>query len=131
MRLPLLAAALALTKSPAIAADCRVNISIGNHTAVPIRVVVESRTRANPRFSSTRTEFGTPLRSLARPGGNGRVWQVEPGQTAQGVVTFPLLGCAVERQIRYVYFCDGRERIFTLNGGARTRPTDLIFVPTC
>lgn len=135
MRLPrlaiaCLAAALALPAAPVVAADCRVNFVVSNHNTVPVRVVIESRTRANRTFRSATTALAAPVRG-AMPGGTGRSWALEPGETRRGVVTFPLLGCNVERQIRYVYWCDRSERVFNLNRGDFVRPTDLTFVPTC
>ena len=140
MRKRLLAVVLAglacLAAPAAEAADCRVNLVIDNPATNPeVFVTIESRTRANPRFVSTSIAFAQPLRSLARAG--GRSYILAPGETARGVLTFPIVGCNVARQVRYAYVCnftDGRgaqERVFNLNGGNFWRPTDLTFVPTC
>jgi hypothetical protein len=129
-RLAALAAALALSAMPAVAADCRVNFVASNYNTVPVHVFIESRTRANRTFRAATTALAAPIRGTM-PGGMGRSWRLEPGETVRGVITFPLVGCSVERQIRYIYHCDRSERVFNLNGGAFVRPTDLTFVPTC
>jgi hypothetical protein len=137
MRQLLLAAALACLAAPAArATDCRVNIVIDNAATNPeVFVTIESRTRANPRFVSASIAFAQPLRSLLRA--SGRSYILAPGETARGVLTFPIVGCNVARQVRYTYWCnftDGRgaqERVFNLNGGNFWRPTDVTFAPTC
>jgi hypothetical protein len=110
MRLPLLAAALSLLAAPAMAADCQVNFVVNNATPYSVRMLVETRTRANPVW------YANGLR-------DGRFFDVDPGARRVRPLTMPVLGCSVRRELRVQQEC------FTLNGTNRRLMTTLVLTP--
>ena len=94
MRLPVLAAALALlTASGASAADCTVNFVANNTTAYTVWLSIETRTRANP---------GWYMGSI---NSTDRRWVVQPGARLARTVTMPIVGCRVQRELRVTQTC--------------------------
>jgi len=94
MRLPVLAAALALlTASGASAADCTVNFVANNPTAYTVWLSVETRTRANPGWY------------MGTVNSTDRRWVVQPGGRLARTLTMPIVGCRVQRELRVTQTC--------------------------
>lgn len=141
MRRRLIALALSLLApmlaAPAAqAADCRVNFTANNTTVYRVALVVESRTRANMTWHDG---VVAPFFIFAA---EDRHRYLQPGQRVARTARFPILGCAVARELRVTQRCyiidpaGGRDRLMTERilhpwGQGFHRPRDITINVHC
>ncbi|MEQ8480288.1 MAG: hypothetical protein RIC18_06500 [Hoeflea sp.] len=120
--------ALSLTglAGSAQAADCSKNYTFKNTQGAKVQFVIESRTRANPRWYNGNYETA---KGWAK---HGRFGELQAGETLKGIVTYPVIGCNTKRKIRIKLECwknnnrefDG-QRIIDVSRGEWHRPYHL------